>query len=714
MSQSSAKSARFLWKNRFLLCALVFLITLTAAQQLASLSVSNSLEIWYPEDDPELVNYREFQNAYGSDEIIVVAVSYRDDSVFTSDESVYLVGELTDRLLDLESVATVTSLVTVPESLASVRGRLLSADGKTTALIVQPTIGADAESRRAQLLTEIRKAVDAHGLDTHLGGYGVVFEGLNEASTTGAAELILAAHLLMIFLLAFSFRRALPVFVTLISVGLATIWTMGLYAATGHQLHMVTMVLPTLVLVIGIADCMHVLRSVAEQDANLAQNERVIAGLGESIGPCFLTSATTAAGFLGLAASGLPAVQQLGWFGAAGMVAAFICSMVIVTAALSWPGVEPVSRRMSADTAAASLCDFGTRRFKPVLAVFLLLAAIAGYGIGLLNVDTGSIGYLKKSHPVRQDSDFIERQFGAYVPIEFTVTAEGDVLTTQNLDAIWAWQKAALQIPKIEWSWSLVSAFDLATTETPTSVGIQRLSREINRMQQFSPTTFQSMVSGAHELRVSFGAPILSSVAVQSLIEEIQMTADFPFNLTLKPAGYAPLYTRIIDEIVMSQVRGFASAIVLIVILLGIGMRSWRRVLLALPANAIPVALTLGLMGLSGIPLDVASATIASVILGLVVDDTVHILRPAPGASLAESLRLASRKSGGTLVMTSVILAGGFLVLGLAEIRSIAWFGVLTSFAVIAAILTDLLLLPALVRLFSMPSGRTSGAPARS
>ncbi len=142
--------------------------------------------------------------------------------------------------------------------------------------------------------------------------------------------------------------------------------------------------------------------------------------------------------------------------------------------------------------------------------------------------------------------------------------------------------------------------------------------------------------------------------------------------------------------------RGFSAAIALIVLLLGVAMRSWRRILLALPANAIPVALTLGVMGLTGIPLDVASATIATVILGLVVDDTVHILKPSGSSGINQSLEIAANTAGGTLLMTTIVLALGFLVLGLAEIRSVAWFGTLTSFAMIAAILTDLLFLPAL------------------
>jgi predicted RND superfamily exporter protein len=708
----SYRTAEFLWTYRFLLSAVVILVTFVAGRQLAGLSVSNSLEIWYPQDDPELANYREFQQVYGSDEVIVVAVSSTDGFDFGSEEGAFTVGDLTDALLDIEGVATVTSLVTVPESLGNVRGRLLSPDRETTALVVQPMIGAEAEARRAQLLIDLRSAIASFGFVVHLGGYGVVFEGLNEASTSGAATLILAAHLLMILLLAINFRRPLPVLVTLVGVGMAVIWTMGLYAATGHQLNMVTMVIPTLVLVIGIADCLHVLRSVASQSTDLPQNERVIAGVSEIIGPCFLTTVTTAAGFLGLTVSGLPAVQQLGWFGATGMISAFACSIVLMTAALSWRAAEPVRRQSAADSIAVKLFAFGTEHAKSVTVLFILLGALAAYGISQLSVDTGSIDYLKKSHVVRQDSDFIESKFGAYVPIEFVVTSDSNILTIEKLDAIQQWQKDVLELDLVKWDWSLLSAFGLAENETPTSVGIDKIQRDYDRIERFSPTAIKSMINGDRELRVSFGAPILSSVAVQNLITEVSSRANFPPGLTLKPAGYAPLYTRIIDEIVNSQVRGFGAAIVLIVILLGIGMRSWRRILLALPANAIPVGLTLGLMGMTGIPLDVASATIASVILGLVVDDSVHMLRPADGAGIEGSLKIASRQAGGTLMMTTIVLATGFLVLGLAEIRSIAWFGVLTSFAVVAAILTDLLLLPALVRLFCARKGADQAAAA--
>ena len=313
-----------------------------------------------------------------------------------------------------------------------------------------------------------------------------------------------------------------------------------------------------------------------------------------------------------------------------------------------------------------------------------------------LEIDTDSIGYLKKTHKVRQDSDFIEANLGPYVPVEFTVTAREDIVQGANLDAIQQWQVDVTQMDEVGWSWSLIDALGVRSDERPSSLGTDTLRRRLERIRQFSPVTTAAMLAGQRELRVSFGAPIMSAGSVRSLIGRIVDKAHLPPDLELKPAGYSPLYTRIVDELVWSQVRGFSAAIVLIVLLLGIAMRSWRRILLALPANAVPVGLTLGLMGLTGIPLDVASATIATVILGLVVDDTVHILKPAEGQGLNESLHIAANRAGGTLLMTTIVLSLGFLVLGLAEIRSVAWFGTLTSFAMIAAILTDLLLLPAL------------------
>jgi hypothetical protein len=693
-------TAEFIWHWRFLLAAICIALAGIAGMQLKALTVSNTLEIWYPEDDPELIQYREFQAQYGNDEVVIAAVTR--DAGFDHEDGDQLLEELTDSLFDIDGVATVSSRVTVPLSLRDARDRLLSEDGRTTVLIVQMMAGTDIEAQRHRILEDIKATFADFDLPYHLAGYGVIYDALNEESTVGATTLIISAHALMILLLWIFFRKPVPVAVTMLAVGVAIIWTMGIYVALDRQLNMVTMALPTLVLVIGIADSVHLLRAVAAESKDLPHAERIIGALASMLPPCFITSVTTAAGFLALTTSSLPIVRQLGLFGAIGMLCAFVASFVLLTAALSWQASEPKADEGRADRIAVRLSRVGLRHPGRTISAFVVAAALFLFGVTQVVVDTDSYGYLKKDHVIHRDSQFIQDTMGPFVPVDFIVTAPAGVLSPKVLDSVQAWQVKVLSEDGIGWSWSLLDALGIAHDTAPSSLPADELGIKLDRIRRFSPVTIRSMIAGDTQLRVSFGTEVMSARTVQDLMVRVQAYADFPDGVELKPTGYTPLYTRIVDEIVSSQIRGFATALALIVILLGLAMRSIRRVALAIPANLFPVLLTLGLMGLTGIPLDVATATIATVILGLVVDDTVHILRPPSGrtdVSLSESLGESCRKSGGTLLITSVILALGFLVLGMAEIRSIAWFGLLSSFATAVAIITDLMLLPALARL---------------
>ena len=160
MNRLAETTAESLWRWRYLFATSCLIVTLFAATKLTSLSVSNSLDIWYPQDAVELVNYRNFQQTYGNDEIVVVAVSSTPGTDFYGETGLDLIGEMTDQLLEVEGVATVTSMVTVPESFAEARARLLSADGTTTAIIVQMMSGEAFEVRRHQILQDIDTASD--------------------------------------------------------------------------------------------------------------------------------------------------------------------------------------------------------------------------------------------------------------------------------------------------------------------------------------------------------------------------------------------------------------------------------------------------------------------------------------------------------------------------------------------------------------------------
>ena len=116
---------------------------------------------------------------------------------------------------------------------------------------------------------------------------------------------------------------------TLTVVGVGAVWLLGLYGASGRDINMVTMVMPTLVLVIGVSDCVHMLVHVAATPRELAPLERVKAGVGAVIWPCLFNTLTTAMGFLALASAPMPVIQDLGIFCALGLVAAFVVSLLL-------------------------------------------------------------------------------------------------------------------------------------------------------------------------------------------------------------------------------------------------------------------------------------------------------------------------------------------------------------------------------------------------
>ena len=160
------------------------------------------------------------------------------------------------------------------------------------------------------------------------------------------------------------------------------------------------------------------------------------------------------------------------------------------------------------------------------------------------------------------------------------------------------------------------------------------------------------------------------------------------------------------DYIVASQVRSFGLAFVVVFALIAVLFRSARLAALAMPANLLPVLSTLGLMGMLGIRLDVATVTIAAIVLGLVVDDTIQLLyrlrhEESVHADPIVAIRAAVSGVGRPMAITTLVLGLGFSVLGFAAIKSVAWFGLLLAVAMVSALLGDLLVIPALLVLTS-------------
>ncbi len=735
-----------LLRQRWTVLLLMALFCGLAAVGAARVGVDNAVEIWFVEGDPALVAYHDFQRDFGNDEVVVLAV--RQPGGILDQQGMDRLRRIGQRAAAVEGIDRVQSLATIeaigsgedwlevaplyqqplPEDFAQrvlsdplLAGKLVNQAGDTALVLAWMEAMEGIDAQRDAILADLRAELADE--QVHYAGIGVIYAALNQLSTVDSAVFIGASYAAIVLLLLLLFRRVGPVLLTMLVVGVAALWLMGVYGALGHDINMVTMILPTLMLIIGVSDCVHFLNRAVELPPGGTRWERTRTAVAFMFWPCLMNSLTTAAGFVSLAAAPMPVVRDLGIFAAIGVLGAFLAALVGCGTGLLWARAEPAPEPPRLlKILVQGLARLATRSPAAVLVGALAVVLAGSLGITRLEVDTYSIDYLRDSHPVRQDSQIIERSFGSYTPLEFVVQSPGALRDPRLMGAVARWQDEMETIPGVG---STRSATDLVrrleqvlSDGKPESYRVPedeaRLEQALLLYESDPDTDLSSLVSPQEDLlRVTASIPMASARGIDQSLDQLMAAAQLPDGAQLTPAGYLPLYVRIMESVVQSQVSSFGLAFAVIFVMLALLFRSVRLAALAVPANIVPIVLILGLMGFLGVRLDVATVTISAVLLGLVVDDTTQFLyrfryELRQRGDHVQAVRAAIQGVGRALVSTTLVLSLGFSVLGLAQIKSISSFGLLMALAMVAALLGDLLMLPAMIVLFKprvLPEG---------
>lgn len=726
------------------------LLVLLALALLASLGlatrvgVDNSVEVWFLEGDPALDRWGRFQADFGNDETVVIALDAPPGGTLLGAAGLQELHALAAAARAVPGIARVEG----PTTLASVRAtetgievgplfspdeppptagaatarlpaltddptlrRFFSADGSTAVVFAHMEAMDDIDLRRDGVLRALDDALVPWSPRVSTAGIGVIYAGLNDASTRGAAGVLLGSALAVTVLLALRLRRVGAVALSFAIVGAGVVLLVGLMGLLGRDVNMVSMVMPALILVIGTSDAVHLLSAIAAADPALPPTDRARAGVAEVFWPCLLNTLTTAAGFLALLAADMPVLRDLGLLSALSLLLAFGLSV----GGAAWfgghpacvPALRPTDR---VQRAVDALGAFALRRPAPVLLGAAFTALVSVIGISRLQADTFSIGFLPPEHRVRVHSDHIEARFGPYTPLEFIVEAPAGVWSPPVLAAIAAWQDRVAADGLARWSRSPADGLrrldgvlrELPQGEVPADPAAFDQLSFVLRADPGSEGLFSALSADGARARVTFGVPMASARGFARSIADIEARiGDIP-GATVSPAGYLPLYVRIMDAVVDGQLQSFAWAFLGIFAIIGLAFRSARIAALAVPSNLLPVLFVLGVMGFAGVPLDVATVTVAAIVLGLVVDDTVQLLwRWRREALAVDDPPLAMRRTlshvGAPMATTSLVLASGFLVLWAAPVSSVSAFGWLLALALLSAMVADLLVMPALL-----------------
>lgn len=615
-------------------------------------------------------------------------------------------------------------------------GQIVSEDGLAGAVVISlassdPALGVRAlDALRRALLPE-----EAAGFEFDLVGGPVEFVVAGGELERATAQMIPVMVLLTGIVLALLFRRPAPALVALVGVGVAVVWTQGMLGWIGFAQNSLTQVLPPLVLVIGVCDTIHLLAAYAAAlgagaatiaDRKAAMHEAV-AAVGR---PCLFTTLTTVAGFVSFLASDLASFGRFGLIAAWGVSAALILSFTLVPLV----AVRLPARWMRGDATEAAWGRrlSGVARLSPgaartIVAAAALLAAVGAVGMTRLEVDAR-----------------FEDLYGENSQVVRWVRGAAEHLREAETLEIAIELPAGVRVDDAEALSSLARIESLSELEgLGRSLSILDPMRDLNRMlhgeeldlggegdprrpgqllrllRSQAPGFVALLVdSKTGALRISFQAGKSPMERLRAILSEAEarLERELPEGYRAEVTGPLATVTWMIEEIRATQLESFAVAFALILVLIGVFFRSLTLGLLALVPTVLPVVVTLGAMGWLGLALDVGSAMVAAVVLGLAVDDAIHLLdavsrRQQAGASLEAALAGAVTDVGRALVTTSFALTVGFTALALSPWNTVASFGQVTAIAVLGALASVLLVLPSLLKVLPAALGVSGRSP---
>jgi predicted RND superfamily exporter protein len=721
-----------------------------------TIKVDNSLEVWFVEGDPALVAYDEYKQAFGNDETIVVA-AVAPEGIYTP-AALERIRTASKRLEAHPKVRRVTSIalglhVSGSEGAVDVdpllgddpitqqdaddlrkklaanpffRGTIVGDSDTITLILVDPKSSPDFERERAGILKDVRAIADQElardGGATHLGGIGVVYEGLNQASLRDSGIFVTLSYIIIFFGLWLLFRRWIWVAVGVLVVTAANVATLGIAGFAGRDMNMVTAVLPTLIMTIGILDLVHLVDSYEEEGAGKRRLATVMALV---VVPCIFNTFTDVIGFASLVSAEMSAVRDLGWLASVGLVLLLVIILVVAIPAVARFGGRGAKAKAPTEESGwlrrmiLFLLGLATHRRLAVYAAALALAAASAVGITRLDVDTYTIGFLDEDNPVRRDHDAIEARFGRYIPLEMRVTtpAENGLKDPAVLRQLDDMERAFEKVPDVARATGLPEVVkrvnQVWSEERPGTYAIPAEQGIVaEQLLTYSFDTdgrdhLDDLVTTAdyRTTHVTSRTGLPSARGIKRIIDDLQAAGDASVKapVTVEPAGYLPLYVRIIQHITNTQVRSFLLAFGMVALIMIILLRSVRLGLLSMIPNVLPAAMTLGLMGFLEIRLDVATVLIAAIAMGISVNDTSHIMfrfkheLAATPADAEGAVRRMMLGTGRPVIAASLILTAGFAVLLFASVKSVYYFGVLSAATTISALFADLILTPALL-----------------
>jgi predicted RND superfamily exporter protein len=531
------------------------------------------------------------------------------------------------------------------------------------------------------------------------------------------------------------FRRFSGVALPLLVVGLALIATVGLMAGLGVAFKLPTTILPSFLLAVGVGGSVHVLSLTFQyMRGGEPKNQAVIAAFGHSGLAIVMTSLTTATGLASFAFAKVAPIADLGMFSAIGVLISLILTLTILPCLLSLLPIDKGSQQAGAahgavDRLLESIADFSVRRYRMVLVVAALLAVVGAAGIVRVKFSHDALVWLPEDLGIRQATEVIDRELKGSVVLEVLVDTgiENGLYNPEIVQAIDTISK------------ELEADYRGGTVFIGKSMSLTTIVKEIHQALHGNDPAFYTIAdnerliaqelllfenSGSDDLkdvvdsrfrvaRVTLKVPWQDALLYVPFIDDVnkRFTAAFDGRaepggepMTVRVTGIMSLFGRIIHAAMYSAAQSYGIALVVITVLMIVLIGNFKLGFISMIPNLIPIFTVLGMMGWLGVRLDMFTMLIASIAIGIAVDDTIHFFYNfrkyfAQSGEVRSAVHRTLQTAGRAMLTTSVVLAIGFFIFMFAAMKNLFYFGLLTGTAIILALAADLCLAPALMAL---------------
>ena len=738
MDKFSAAVIKFRW----LVIALVFALTGLFSYQLKFLKVDSNIVDALPKTDSIVQVFKEVGKRFGSNEIGLIIIE--SENVFMP-EALGHIKQISDSITGIDGVVGVTSITNMtsfktegdnfevddlisdwPENEADantikneviknemVVGTLVSEDAKASIVLFNFQSETDVEA----VSLAVRQKIYELNLPENIYFAGSTFltSYIADIISKDMLKLIPIAFVLIALILYLSFRSARGVILPLLTAGLAILWAVGTFVLLGFNLSMVTNNVPIIVLAVGSAYAIHVVNRI-NQSTEGDTKKAIVKSLKMITLPVALTALTTMVGFLSFVIGAyLSMIRDFGILAALGTFYAAFLALVFVPALLALTS-KKTARTPEVDIRIRKpamycylllpLYKININHPKKVIATWVVLILVGLFGISKLERSVSVADYFKKSHPANKADRIMEAKFGGSKPV-FAVF-KGEVQSPELLNGMLdfsAYLKETGYVTSTQSIADVVAKLNLALGgETP-------IPNEMSYVQQLW------FILGQQDLSQLITEDLDQALIIgkfnnegQANIEDFKKHVNTYLanhsseNFTIEVTGMPYVNAQLDKSLVKSQLTSLVIAVILVIALVSLIFKSLLEGLYASVPIIATIAVLYGIMGLTGIPLNVVTVLVASVAMGIGIDYSIHYITHFNDAlkrefELNNAVEEAIMISGKAILINFISVSAGFLILVFSDLMPMVYFGVLIALSMLGSSMGALTLLPAILLL---------------